>query len=382
MQPNFTPRELAALHRRLAQSYRPKIELHLYDLDGRVITQLPNPSDGVVTGDHSRDVTRIWTGTLFDPTGAARLDTLDPSDGNAHLDRIIRITWRVDVPELGDDVSLALIPMYGWLTKAIRGEDGLLSLEAQGLERRAMFGVRPFTVPAGTLLVDAIETIMRRCCGERRFRFPAGRTRRLKQDVNIGWRKPPWPEAQRLAAADNLELFYSCDGVCTLQEAPTVPVVNFIQPDGPGDFGNITSAPQRDGGDALETRNVGIVTGKGKAAGSYVASGHANAPTQLARHGVPFYMPEIESDDKYTSDRAAEARATQLVRERIGQQGTQVYDVVPHPHLDVMDLVTLRTPDYFMRHRARAFNLPTTGADMTINQVLRIPKPRKGVIRR
>lgn len=356
-------------------SHRPRWTFDLLDLDGHPMGSIPGPEDGMLTASADDDVSRGWTGTLWDPDSQAELDTSSPSDGTMHLDRILRIQHTVDVPTLGRPVTCT--PMYGWLTKADRN-GSTIALEAQGLERRAMFGCKPMNIPAHTSVVGAIRTILSARYGEYRFRFPSGHPARLPKPVNVGLADEVagWPVARGLAATIDLDLFYSCDGWCTLRPFTAEPVLELKWP------GQITSRPVSTA-DALAIRNVVDVSGRGKVhAQAVAADAHSLSPQSLARHGVDFWMPVVLADDKYATTPAARAVAGRTLKERLTLTSEQTLTSVPFLALDRLDMLQVTTPDFSSRPRVRSFSVSTAGGEMSLNRRLLVANPARKAIRR
>jgi hypothetical protein len=369
--------DLAAYGRALAQTHTLSIELRVLNLSGQLVkTIAPMVNGGQVNIDADADVTRSATLTFLDETRALQFDSDSPADGAIYFDNMVRIWHQIRVPEL-DGRRVGCAVFTGPIVKFDRtGSE--VSIEAQGKESLALFGVPSLTLRKGHNAIDAIRTILSERCGETSFAFPSTR-RRLPRDVVTSWDDEvrPWLVCQRIAASLGLQLFYDGAGVCRLRDMPDDPVFRFHD----GDGSNITSAVQVSH-DSSDIRNrVTVVGAKPKFTWTAnLPDTHPFSATRLARNGVRAAGFRIEqiSDDRIASVSAARTRANTRIRVFERMVFGTTLNTVPVPHLDELDMIRVDTEAHVGNDRLRQWSFPLTGGDMSVgyNDLVTVPRRR------
>lgn len=400
--------ELDAYEQTLSGLYVKRIRLALMDRRGKMIEDLTEEFyGGTVTGDVAQDVDRSASVQILDPTHKFGFDADTYRGGDLDLSRQLRVWWVTHGPLMPQRVSAAAIT--GPVTR-LRREGPLVNIEVQGKET---YGLRrhrrTLTLRKGMNRVRAIRQILVELMGEDpdRIAFPR-REAKVAQEISITPQKLPWKIATMLARSMDLQLYYDGWGVPRLRPYPRQPVWEFIS----GDVSEsrlrigtsrLTGDPSIEA-DKTKVINEVKVTGrtpkrpknKDSKAGSdngnkgkpKPVSGHAIAdrdhslsPWQLGPPGAPeFLLKEINNDQLRTN------KECQRVAERELEDGLRLvhqvaFSAPPVPHLDLGDLVKLRTAHETVEKRIDSFTLPLgLGGDMTIGYGanVRLRKKRRG----
>jgi hypothetical protein len=367
--------DLAAYGRALAATHTLSIELRVLNLSGALVKTIhPIVTGGQVNIDADADVTRSATLTFLDETRALQFDSDSPADGAIYFDNMIRIWHQIRVPEL-DNRRVGCAVFTGPIVKFDRtGSE--VSIEAQGKESLALFGVPTLTLRKGRNAIDAIRTILEDRCGETLFAFPSTR-RRLPRAVTVSWDDAvrPWLVCKRIARSLGLQLFYDGEGRCRLRDMPDGAVFRFHD----GDDSNITS-PVQVSHDSVDIRNRVTVVGS-KPRYTWTAGLPATHPfsaQRLARNGVSGYRRELIADDRVPSVGAARIRAEARIKTFERMTFGTTLNTVPVPHLDEFDLVRVDTEAHVGNERLRQWSFPLTGGDMSVgyNDLVTVPRRR------
>jgi hypothetical protein len=369
--------DLVAYGRALALPDTPfTVELRVLDLSGQLVKTIPSAvNGGQVNVDADADVTRSATMSFLDDTRSLLFDSDSPADGAVYFDNMVRIWHQTQVAELGG-LWVGCAVFTGPITKFERaGMD--VSIEGQGKEALALFGVPTLTLRKGRNAIEAIRTILTERCGETLFAFPSSR-RRLPQDVVVSWEDDvrPWLVCQRIAASLGLQLFYDGAGVCRLRDLPGDPVFRFHDED---EDPNIT-APVQVVHDSGEIRNQVIVVGS-KPQYTYTADlpdSHPDSAARMGRNGVPGYRRELITDNRVASTTAATQRALQRIETLQRVTFGTTLNTVPVPHLDELDMIRVDTDEHVGNDRVRQWSFPLTGGDMSVgyNDLVTVPRRR------
>jgi hypothetical protein len=388
MQPlGLTNADLDRYHAFLLDSHDFRIEVDVLNTEDKVLTSLePEMVDGQVNIQRDGLIRRTATLNLFDPGHNLHFDSGSPFDGALYADRMIRVRHIVDVPDVG---VVTAIPFVGPVVKLGRNGDEL-TIECQDKGLFGVEGCRPKTIRKGVRVVDAIETIMRQCTGERRFRFPKGVRARLTKPAKVGWAAEAAPllVCKKLAASIGFDLFYSCDGYLTMRRNPKAEV--FIFKEGAA----LTSRVAADH-DFTGVRNwvraTGHVTTKKKIKGkpdkqvkhTYTAtavagSRHPLRPGALGRHGVPRYLPLLIDDSNIRSNAIARQRARSELDKALPMSAAIDFDSVPIFHLDCGDKVRVETDGGSVTVPYDEGSIPLgLGGDASVGAQRRISRPRR-----
>jgi hypothetical protein len=369
--------DLVAYGRALALPDTPfTVELRVLDLSGQLVKTIPSAvNGGQVNVDADADVTRSATLTFLDDTRSLQFDSDSPADGAVYFDNMVRIWHQTQVAELNNSwVGCAVFT--GPIVKFDRaGMD--VSIEAQGKEALALFGVETLTRRKGCNAIEAIRTILSERCGETQFAFPSTK-RRLPRDFTVSWEDEvrPWVVCQRIAASLGLQLFYDGAGVCRLRDLPGDPVFRFHDDDVDP---NIT-APVQVVHDSGEIRNQVTVVGS-KPQYTYTADlpdSHPDSAARMGRNGVPGYRRELITDSRIASTTAATQRALQRIETLQRVTFGTTLDTVPVPHLDELDMIRVDTDEHVGNDRLRQWSFPLTGGDMSVgyNDLVTVPRRR------
>ena len=372
--------QLRAYHRTLASSHPIRIRIALCDLEEKPLASVvPRVLGGQVTCDIKREVTRMLSMQFLDPRNQLDLDPRSRADGTLMLDRILKIYYSVWVDDL--DRWVTAQPFTGVPWKPTR-DGSLVTIEAHGKERLALRPTwTPFSREAGTKKIDVLHDFLARRAGEGRFDFPAIDAR-LPHDFAVAREQIMWPRAKRLARSMDRQLFYPGTGRCTLRTPPGHPVVTFRR----GDGGQLLSEPQIDT-EVGDFANTAMVEGRHKLepAIAQLKPWHPLSPHNLQRNGVPGVIAVFDKNDHIRNNAEADRRAVRMLDHQDQATISYSYSIVPHPHLDELDLAEFEEADgNITRHRLTQWALPLTtdgSPAMTIGYTRRLTAAR-GEIRK
>lgn len=366
-----------------------KINVHLLTTEEKYIRNLSRRLlDGQVDIDAKADITRSCKVTILDPEAQVNLDTESPFDGALFMDRMIAVVYTVIDPE---DLDFSVdIPIFrGPITKLDRTHD-VINIEAQGKEVLSMsMAWKAKTFKKGTPKSDVIERILRQLAGERRISMRSSRPR-LPKDYSTNRETIPWKAASRFARNLQDQLFYDGRGFARLRNLPTKSVYTFRS----GPNGVLKSHPEASY-DLGDMRNVVWVQGKAKSKGkgknkkertinAVVAAKrkHPLSPWRLGRNGVPQRFVEKIEDDSIRTKKAAKRKARQVLRNRMVETVDVKFDCLPVPHLEELDRVRVRTPEFAATFRIKQMSIPLLASgSMTVGYNRRL-SPKAVRIRR
>lgn len=366
--------ELRAFHRELAGTHGIRVRIGVLTLDHDAVGDLSEEFlDGQVNIDADAEVTRSVSLTFLDRSRTIDFDSDSPSNGALYADRMLRISYGVQVPEIDEWVH---VPLFcGPVTKLDRAGDEV-SVECQGKEYLALGSAwQPLTIKKGTPKVDAIRTIMRERGGEHRFEFP-DLAARLPKAVSLARDSQPWKVAQRIARSMDRQLFYDGRGVLRLRRFPGNPVFTFTdeQP-----RAMVMTPPQV----AFSTDGIanavwvkGGVPKHKKADDEPAADGdkkdkergvrhfetaprsHPLSPWRLGRPDAPHFRMEVIENKHIRSQKEAREAAQGLLRRRLRQLVEVTFDSLPTPHLEPEDLIRVDTGQVGMEVRLGQASVP------------------------
>lgn len=329
-------------------------------LDGQV-----NIQDG------SSTVRRTATLSVSDPAGALDFAGASAWSGSTvWASRLIRVQHTIHVPALGRDVTVT--PFIG-PPSAMNRQGAEVSIECQDKTALALRGCSPLTVPKGMTAVAAIRKILADRTGEFRFRLGTS-ARRLSKPYSVGWadESSPWLVAAAIAQRElGMQLIMSCDGYVTLRRTPSavglvVPHVT-AEPSAGVDFTTLSNWVRVTG--KKTAKKVGSVTTTSQPVATAVATGGGMSPSQLARKGVPRYLPVVLSSDSYTTQAQVKARADTELDRVTRLQSSPSFTCVPFFHADADDLIKFTVPGDDVTVRLSSGSIPLGPAEMTVGAV-------------
>lgn len=378
--------EEAAYLARLFSNHDFAISLDLVKLDHTPIRSLldqttnqPLTLEGQINLQRDSAVRRTATFTFDDPEHSLHLDADSPWEGATFADRMIRVRHTVTVAGIG---KVTATPFIGPITKVSRDGD-TVAVECQDKACLALTGGPPVKVTKGSNAVDAIRKVMAQATGETKFRLPSGMKRNLHKAYATGWHDEasPWVVCSRIAAQLDRQLFYSCDGYLSLRPLPKLASLTAT--------GLAVTSPVTVDWDASEVRNIVRVTGtlapkKKKttradakpqlerpptklSAVAVAAPNHPLSPSKLGRNGVPRYLPVLIEGAVYKSLAQARQLASSTLTKDLGLTTGVAFDMVPVFHLDVGDLITVKTSAGTLTVRLEEGSIPiTVSGDMSV----------------
>lgn len=347
MQPlGLTPAQLAEYHDRLLGSHSETLAVEVLDLDGALVGDA-SFADGQINLQRDSPVRRDATVTISDPDRILGLES-GPWQPTA-ADRLLRVTATVECPW----GPVTATPFVGQVNK-VADKDGRLQVTAQDMTVLGIRGSKPVVFARGENAVDALTRLYRDVLGFPVVRFPAGLTARLAKPYSIGWADEAAPEVVAAAIAKDvfpdLQLLKSCDGIPTLRERPTSPVLTI----------DVTTLPEGEA-DLSAIVNTAVVP---RSLVATLDPTHPWSPQSLTRNGVPLYLPTVLD----AGSKDAERRALAALTEASNPTMELTFSTLPALwHLDDDDPVTWRTPDGDLVLPWSAGSLPLgTGGDASV----------------
>lgn len=372
----------------LASHHTIDIALTMLDLD---MNEIPGGDisarleDGQVTVDADAEITRSLDLDLLDPTGALHLDTNSPSAGAMFADRMIRVRYAIVNP-LG--TTRYSTPIFTGPLTALDRDGVMVKVECQGKE---IFGMGTTwsekTWKKGTRATTIIKVLVRDYMGETHFNIP-DLDKKIPKNVSVGGDKTPWMVAKQVAAMIGYQLYFDGMGVCQMRKMPKGSVFTFKW--GPG--GTVKTEPQV-GFDIEKVVNAVEVWGKkptkkkGKPkkarphARVVAPRSHPLSPWKLGRKGGPRYLTLIIEDDSVENNAEAKKRAKAELARGLRESVEVAYDTLTIPHLEELDVVTVKTSRFSADHTLRQFVIGLrSGSDSAVGYVKNV-KPNTSAIR-
>lgn len=315
-----------------------KVTVQFLDLEHRYISTVSNRLiDGQVNIDATASITRSATLSLLDPERTLGLDSDNPADGQAYLDRMVRIIYSVWVVDDWVDVPVFVGP----IVRIQRSED-TVEIEAQGKEhlaQRPSFKTR--TWKKGLTRIGVIRGVMEELTGEDRFLLPTSWPAKTAENVVVNPKYQPWSYVIKLTNSMKAKVFYDGRGNLRVRKNPTRVAWTFRD----GDGGSILTQPEvsYSGDEITNTVQIsgGIPKGAKKkvTAKAFIPRWHPLSPHRLGRNGAPRYLPESIEDDTIKSTKDAEKAANRRIKEIMVETAEVTFDSLVIPHLEENDLV-------------------------------------------
>lgn len=377
----LTHTELRAYHAALASHHQLRIGVAICDLEENPIASLvPKVLGGQVTGDTTAPsgVTRMLDMQFLDPRNQLNLDPRSRTAGSLFMDRIVKVYYSVWVDALNRWVTCQ--PFTGLPWGKLEREGPIVTIQAHGMERLLLRPAwRPFVRKPPKRKVDVLEDFLRNRGGQAKFDFPK-LDNKLGRKFVVGRTQLMWPRGKQLAHSMDQQLFFDGRAVCTLRDLPDHPCRIFRR----GNGGTLLSEPRIDS-DPQEFANTTHISGrKGLDAGeAHLKYPHPLSARNLTRNGVPGVIPVFDHNDHIRNEDELDKRAARRLDRQQQEIVTRTYTVLPHPHLDELDMVGFEAASGdIVTHQLTQWTLPLTGEAMTIGYTRRLTAARRDIRKR
>ncbi|WP_114202857.1 hypothetical protein [Janibacter anophelis] len=345
----LTAAEQRAFHRALTRPHRDvRLRVDFLTLEHQVAssaTRAVVEAEMALERGDDRTVDRVLTLKLWDPQHRLGLSSASPSQVQVTADRMVRAIWSLWVPELDRFVD---VPVFTGPVTKVEADDGLLSVEAQGKERLAVFARgRTRTVAKGLTVLGAFRVVMREWIGEDErhlTRVPRWTHMRLAEPLVLGVKSEGWIYARHLAKLAGGHVFYDGRGDVVVRKLPRRPAWRFSHMD-------VVAYPGATV-DALQIVNKVVVHGA-KVQGKPPVVGQAHLPVthphsahSLGRRVdgdmVPRYLEgDPVQDDSVRTESAADALAQRILDDANRIDAQVEFESLVIPHLEPGDLCSV-----------------------------------------
>lgn len=290
-------------------------------------------SAGSVTLDRTAAVRGRCTVSLATPDLIPRTarDAISPFGAELQVWRGIELSTG---PEL---VSLGVFPIQDLETDPSGGEMTLNLLDRAQRVIDAGFETTE-TIPAGTLVTDAIQQLITNGVPGISFRFVGSTEVTQLLVYDPGSSTDRWAAAQSLAATIGCDLYFDGVGFCILTPVPdpsSGTVANLV--DGPE--GVVVSLAKK--WDRAPAYNAVIGTSSGTGA-PIRATAYDLDPTSPSYYNGPFGRKPISYQAPFTSQTQAQTAVDAKLRQGLGVTQSLDLTVVPNPALEPGDIVSVR----------------------------------------
>lgn len=357
----LTSADLKLFNQSLVGHHSVRVTVMLLTLTHGYISDLSDQLlDGQVSIDADAEITRSLSLQLYDPEHSLKIDSSAPSDGALFYDRMIRIVYSIKSEILPRWVD---VPIFtGPITKMSRDGDKM-NLECQGKESLLTppaVANTSHTFGKGWKRSDLVKSIMGTFGGENRFSIP-DYPHKTSAPVVMKGNTNLWQLAKAVSGAvATRQLFYDGRGYLCMRTTPSTSTYTFKT----GNGGNITTTPTVEY-DIANVRNVVKVTGaipKGRKTPVVAVAGlprsHPLNHIVMGRSGKPRALLEEIVDDNLKTIGQAQEVANARVKALAVESVDVKFDALVAPHLEPLDLYTLKTPDLSMTGRLRQMTIP------------------------
>lgn len=353
----YTPYQIRQLINLLYSAHTIRIVVRLMDTSHNYLQDMSNQFvDGQVTFDNeATDSDRALDLTLWDPLRAIHLDPDSPSPSGVFVTNMISIIYIVSNPT---GSLIFKVPVFCGPIDDVSRTGNTLVLKCLGkevLSSDTLWVARSFR--PGWTYTALIKNILAEA-GETRFNIPdmkavtKGRVA-LKRGVH-----KPFPEAKRIAASQDLQLFYDGRGYATIR--PMNKPSSFTW-----DERCIVADPQFGYDLKTCTNAVEVIGGtpKGRKKPVYYKAvapdNHPLSPKRVGRNGRPRYLNPIFTNDSTLKTTAqVKARANRLLNDALLEATDATLDILPNPLVELLDIGNIDFDGMSVRHRVRKFTLP------------------------
>lgn len=366
----------------LRATHKLRTTLSVTDLNGKHPSDISaRLLDGQVNIDTTAETSRQLSLTFDDPTHSLALDSSSPSDGALFTDRMLAVELGIYVESIAKWVD---VPVFVGPLVTMQRDGGQVQVSCLGKEHLASSMMwRPMTLKKGMHLDDAIRAILRERAGETRFAIPKT-SRKLPKALSLGRTSIPWVEARKLASVCGWQLYYDGAGVCRARREPSTSLFTFDS--------SLVLSDASVTYDLANVRNTVWVKGhkhqkkhaKGKppliSVSATAGRSHALSPWSLGRTGAPRYLVELIEQDNIRSRANAQHLARQTLSKLLVESVSASFDSLPVPHLDPLDVVSLKTDDVSVRFSLRQASIPLThSGSMSVGSLKNVRPSRKAI---
>lgn len=366
--------EKRALVRTLARDHMVSVDASILNLERKHLGWLPGRiTEGQVNIDAAADVTRQLQLTMVDEDKSLRLDT---ADGNPNLKRIVRVRYKVHVGNpINDWVA---IPIFTGPVTSVEREEGLVTIEAMGMEHLAWFPAwSSHTFEKGRNRVSVIRVLLRDYAGETNFRLPVGWRSRMKRTVTMKQDTPPWRMAKAVAKGARAQLFYDGRGTVRLRKHPVRSSFTFTD----GDGGMILTEPKvsESSEDAFNLVKVVGATPEGKKNPlTRTRRLPASHPHSLRRNGVRITNPDVIEDDTLRTQQEVDDAVDRRIREIQLDEQLVTFDALPMPLLEEGDRFVVDAEGAKVTARVSQMSIPLGHEGVsTVGYIARVSARRR-----
>lgn len=360
----------------LRETAKMRVRVRMQNLAGDTLSELTERLvDGQVNIDTTGEADRQCSLTLDDPRHTLNLDSDGPSDGALYADRMIRVDYGLYVDAMAEWVD---VPVFTGPVVTMSRNGAVVEVTCLGKEHLAKGNCwRPLHLRKGMNVAEAIRTILRERAGEDRFAF-GSTTKRLPKPVDLDRMAQPWASAKRLAESLGRQLYYDGAGVCRLRTPPRGSLFTF----GPL---LVMNDPQVSYDLSTVINTVWVKghkpKGKDRVTANVVApQRHPLSPWRLGRNGEPRFFVELIEKDGVRSVKDARELARSTLREKLDEGVSAVFDSLPVPHLDPLDVVRLHTDEVSVTFKLKQASLPLTHAGlMSVGTTKRVTPVRSRI---
>lgn len=408
----LTAAEMRELVRALGTSHSIRTRVHVLDLEHNHVADVTSLLlDGQVDGKAEENKgwrqSRSSQISLWDPAFKLGFDTTSPHEGQLFADRMIQITYGVQLPDRRVPVtppavpgSWAHVPHTGlpyplfegtdetdyppasddWVDIPVftgpvvgaRRDGPTLTVEALGKEHlaaRSSYITRTFK--KGARRVDVIRELLQ-ISGEVPARMVLPSTNhRLPADLVLDHEDNLWDKAIHLAFTTGYHLYYDARGTARMEvpsngvvftfrdgtaATPNAPALVMSQPKPSFDNDNIINVVRVEGAPKEPGKPSNIAV-------TWAPPAHPLSPHQLGRNGTPRILLQVIEDQEIRTVAEATALSEDTLQSNLRKYVHVAVDALPVPFLEPWDMCAIQTKDVIVpTFRLAEYSLPLSAA--------------------
>lgn len=366
--------------RTIRWTHERRIHVRVLDLEHNVLSSLtPRFVEGEVTGDVTRDVSRVATMKFLDPSRSIHFEPDGPSSIPVHRRRMLQVGYSVRVPALAEWVTswVCTGPVFDF-----ERTGPLVSLTVHGKERLMLDQAgRHRVFPRKTKKTRILRELFADA-GETNLSIPDLAVTSPERVV-VGRMASRWPIAERVAHSMTRDLFYNGSGTAVLRNRSERPVFTF---DDRTLMSDVTI-----GRDPENLHNTWEVTGADPKGPKPKIRAVVDLPDRhplssspvwgLGRNGQRSYLIEQYENPHFKHYAEALAKARKMRDDGRRLLTNYTFDSLPIPHLEENDLVRVVTDEGTYLVRMSQWTLPLTlegSPAMTVGALRRTTTGRPG----